>query len=93
MSIKTIYVCDNCGAEQHTPDQFWNVGVNAELVNYPFKNDKFVQSKMLQVCRPCLESFGIYVQNKPNEPEKPIPTTAELLVKLISQISVEAINE
>lgn len=93
MSIKTIYVCDNCGAEQHTPDQFWTVGVNAAPVNYHFKNDEFVQGKKLQVCRPCLESFGIHVQKKPNEPEKPVPTTAELLVQLISQISVKAVNE
>ena len=93
MSIKTTYICDNCGAEQNTPDQFWTVGVNATPIRYPFKTDEYVNGKILQVCRPCLESFGIHVQKKPSEPEKPVPTTAELLVQLISQISVEAVNE
>ena len=88
--IKTSYVCDNCGAEQSTPDQFWTVGVNAAPVNYAFKNDEYVNGKKLQVCRTCLESFGIHVQKKLNEPEKPTPTTAELLVQLLSKIAMEA---
>lgn len=67
MSVKTIYTCDKCKGEQETDDQFWSVGVVARA-DYNKKLDTgyttYVSNMSMQVCRPCLESFGIHVTKK-----------------------------
>lgn len=80
MSKKVIYKCDKCGAEQETSGQFWTVGVKASP--YDFSRDLFVSDKhVMEVCRPCLESFGIHVQAKPkDQPQPPTPPTLEELI-------------
>lgn len=88
MSYKTIYTCDKCGKEQLTMDQFWTVGVSANCATYPATN--FVTGKFLQVCRPCLESFGIHVQQRPaNVPPAPEPPSLEDLIREIVRRATE----
>lgn len=83
MSIKTIYKCDKCGSEQESNNQFWTVGVTANCSNYASRD--FVAGKSMQVCRPCLESFGIHVQHKQDEPAQQPPTLEELILEIISR--------
>lgn len=88
MAIKTIYTCDNCGNEQEKPDQFWVVGVNAtHILSAP--NKEFVSGKHMQVCRPCLESFGIHVQKKPDHEQNPpqIPSVEDLIREIVQRCS------
>lgn len=82
MSIVTIYKCDKCGCEQHTSDQFWTVGIIADHFQYSSRRN-FVKDMNIQVCRPCLESFGIHVMTKP-EPEHRKPTVEDLIGEIIS---------
>ena len=85
--IKTSYICDRCKAEQPTDDQFWKIGVFAAPVAAPlysyFKSE--VANRSLQVCRPCLEYFGILVQKKPNEVSTLIHTTEDILLELLER--------
>lgn len=85
MAVKTIYTCDKCGSEQDSSDQFWTVGVSANCATYPA--DWFVTGKSLQVCRPCLESFGIHVQKKPEHAESPptIPSVEDLIREIMQR--------
>ena len=78
MSIKTIYTCDKCGNEQATQEQFWTVGVTANCGLNAHKY--FVAGMSMQVCRPCLESLGIYAQKREDEPDAPKPPTLEELI-------------
>ena len=86
--IRTIYKCDKCGNEQDTPAQFWTVGVTANHALY-VGND-FVNGKSMNVCRKCLESFGIHVQTKPDDPKHVEPPTLEDLIIEIVQRAVGA---
>jgi len=84
MATKHICICDKCGNEQETTDQFWTIGITATHGLYT-SND-YVAGKSMQVCRPCLESFGIHVQKKPQEAEQPkIITTEELIRELVAR--------
>lgn len=87
MSVKTIYICDKCQNEQPTAEQFWTVGVSANVHTYV--GDHFVEGKSMQVCRPCLESFGIYVRQKPNDATPPPapPTVEELIREIVARCS------
>ncbi len=89
MSITTIYKCDKCGAEQNTPNQFWTVGVVAKHGHDPYQwSDSFTDHKVMQVCRPCLESLGIFVNPREKAPEN-TPVTIEALIR---EIINETIN-
>lgn len=83
--IKTIYKCDKCGNEQDNEEQFWAVGVTAELVKYVDK--MFIAPKIsIQVCRTCLESFGIHAKPKPeNLEQEKLPTIEELIVEIVQR--------
>jgi len=90
MSVIVIYKCDKCDAEQKTQEEFWTVGVTA--LPYIGTTNTFVQGKSMQVCRPCLESFGIYVQKKqPHELVIPMPPTLEDLIVDLVQRTVDNI--
>ena len=86
--IKTPYICDRCKAEQPTDVQFWKLGVFAAPVAAPsytyFKAE--VANRSLQVCRPCLEYFGILVQKKSNEAPPSTRTTDDILLELLARI-------
>ena len=85
MSIETFYICDKCGKKQTDNKQFWTVGVSARPDVHP--SNHFIEGKYLHVCRPCLESFGLYVQKKPEHEINPpkIPTVEELIVEIIQR--------
>lgn len=85
MSRKVIYTCDKCGAEQLTHEQFWTVGVQANHFGATVGPYDFVDGKKLEVCRPCLESFGIHVTTKKNEPQPKPPTVEELIREIIER--------
>jgi hypothetical protein len=85
MSIKTIYICDKCGAEQFSEEQFWTVGLWAacsatRTTAYP---NEYVADKRVHVCRPCLESFGIHVRVKDGVDPAPSPTIEELIREIL----------
>ena len=82
--ITTIYKCDKCGNEQDTDEQFWTVGITARTKWHRDMNDVV---KSIHVCRPCLESFGIYVQKKKDEPLPEPPTVEELIREIIARCS------
>lgn len=86
MSIKTIYTCDKCGGEQFSSQQFWTVGVWAtcSVVISPTTTGEKIEDKRIQVCRPCLESFGIHVKVTAGENISP-PTTEELIREIIER--------
>ena len=86
MSVKTIYTCDKCKAEQETVNQFWTVGVTATH-GCSDSSREFVKNKHMQVCRPCLESLGLYVQIKPEHKASPprIPTVEELIREIVER--------
>jgi hypothetical protein len=87
MSVKTLYTCDKCGSVQETADQFWTVGVAANHGVHSEARNLYVKDKHVQVCRPCLESFGIHVRQKPSDPPKPqLPTVEELIREIISLV-------
>jgi len=86
MTVRTIYQCDKCGKEQGTPEQFWNVGVFAHT------NDSWVAGRKeavgnhkIQVCRLCLESFGIYAKKAPDAAPIAHPTTEELIREIVER--------
>ena len=89
MTIKVTYICDKCGAEQPTINQFWTVGVAVKSGNSaPIDqfNDSFVPGKSIQVCRPCLESFGLYVSPKKKQNPDYNPPSIEDLFREIIEI-------
>lgn len=87
MSIQTIYKCDKCGTEQATSTQFWTVGVVATYHGFHMGNKDYADGKSMQVCRPCLESFGIHVMQKQEENEVKPPTLEELIREIIQRCS------
>ena len=84
MSITTIYKCDQCGKEQFDKKDFWELAV-VYRTDYVSWNPDRSDLKM-QVCRPCLETFGIVIE--PKEPPIAQPMTIE---DLIYEIANQAI--
>lgn len=83
MTITTNYKCDKCGAIQDTPVQFWEVGVYARVVNTTFTANlgTKVSSKFeMQVCRQCLEMFGIHPTKQTEQMDNYNPPTLEDLI-------------
>jgi len=89
MSVKTIYTCDMCKKEQYNNTQFWIVGVVAYIFNS--NPGSYIQPQhKLQVCRPCLETLGVYVQKRKIEEKQPeVPTIEELIKGLIDDSFAE----
>lgn len=90
MSQKTIYTCDKCKAEQVTlgewPEQWWTVTVAANCANYT--DTRYSSAHVnIQVCRPCLELFGIHVSKRPDSiaPAPKLPTIEELIVEIVQR--------
>ena len=80
MSITTIYKCDKCGNEQASDWQFWHVGITIFTQHI----SKYTEQE-IDVCQPCLESFGI---NVPDEKVKtlPPPTVEDLIREIITLV-------
>lgn len=94
MSITIIYTCDKCGSEQEKPEQFWQIGVVTKQagLNVPTLKggnyETFTTGKSLQICRPCLESFGIFAQKKEGIEQPEPPTTEELIVDILDRCGI-----
>lgn len=85
MAIKHIFKCDKCGAEQSTPEQFWTIGVFATLHSQGIRNpSETVKDKAIQVCRNCLEAFGIHRQASNPAALTPMPTIEDLVRQIIA---------
>lgn len=91
MSVRTIYTCEKCGREQETSEQFWKIGVVVQSYNSrPDSSTTFVERpRRLEVCRPCLQSFGIFCHPKPGDPAPvPEPTIEDLIVDLLARVGI-----
>jgi len=84
--ITTIYKCDKCGNTQKTPEQFWRVGVVVNIVTSKLYNVLYESSPhTMQVCRDCLEHFGIHPQKKTIEsPTYNPPTLEDLIIEIVN---------
>lgn len=89
MTITTIYKCDKCGAEQAIPSmdspvQFWQVKISSR----PYPLQQFqpygTAPVTINVCRPCLESFGINVTKQKDKPAPPPPSVEDLIREVIA---------
>ena len=87
MAITTTYKCDKCGKEQNTREQFWTVGVSASCSQATSKYD--APYFKMEVCRACLESFGIYAQKvKEPEQQQKTPTLEELIIDIVMNAEI-----
>jgi hypothetical protein len=85
MSVRTIYKCDKCGAEQDESEQFWKVMISAQIINYYGSS---YPVKDIQVCRPCLESFGIHDQRPVAVKETaPAPSVEDLIRQIMEMVT------
>lgn len=84
--IKTTYICDKCGQEQDKREQFWALGVWASHTGG--YHESVVEHKLsIQVCRPCLESFGVHVQKETKAAPAYVERTIEdILRELIERV-------
>jgi hypothetical protein len=85
--IETRYICDRCSSISYSDEQFWKLQVTAQSGRLSVAHNAGVE---MQVCRPCLESIGIYVQPetkaKPGYVER---TTEDILRELINRVTPE----
>jgi len=90
MSTTTIYKCDKCGEVQPNNGQFWTVGIKAQCQGGGYSGDYKTawyigdQYKM-EVCRACLESFGIYAKKREAQPAQPAPSLEDLIREIVRQ--------
>lgn len=93
MSKKTIFTCDKCGHEQDTDNQFWTVSVGFVYGTgtVGFGNG----AKSLQVCRPCLEGFGLVPQTDVKKTsEAKTPSVEDLIREILGHfVTAEALND
>ena len=82
--ITTIYKCDKCGNEQNNNNHFWTVGITATTSQ---SSSGTFPIKSMNVCRLCLESLGVYVTKKADEPLPAPPTVEELIREIIARCS------
>ena len=84
MAVKTTYTCDKCKKVQEEKGDLWHVGISvncgkpASYTNAPLR---------MEVCRPCLESFGIYMKDKDTGSivTDPIPTLEALIEEIVQR--------
>ena len=83
--IKTTYICDKCGGEQESREQFWSIGVWASHTG-GYSEGVQEHKKSIQVCRPCLESLGVHVlAETKKKPEYVERSTEDILRELIQR--------
>lgn len=83
MAYKMLYTCDKCGDTSESSVQFWTIGITANCS--VFASNQMVADKSLNVCRPCLESFGVHVIVRKDEPVKETPTIEQAIVEIIQR--------
>jgi len=55
--IETTYTCDRCNNTQNTPHQFWTLGYDYRHTGKSLFTP--AEGNSIQVCRGCLEGFGL----------------------------------
>ena len=86
MSTKMIYTCDKCGAEQLDGSQFWTVAVSAHEGLHADDTYHRVNKMSIQVCRVCLEGFGIHAQAETKaKPEYNPPSLEDLIREIVTR--------
>lgn len=85
MAIKYLRTCDKCSSVVDDKDQLWAIKILPVCYSGIQAPDMLFNSPTmkLDVCRPCLEGFGINVTTKPNVPVKPHPTIVEAIQEMI----------
>lgn len=86
--ITTTFKCDKCKGEQSDQKQFWTLGVG--YAHYPTK-PVIGQTLSIQVCRPCLESFGLLANPAVKPPSPPPPTTEDLIIEVLARCGIEPV--
>ena len=87
MTVTVEYKCEKCGHVQSTPEQFWELLVHVEHYPNGDRVNKWQTPKFkMQVCRPCLESFGINVQKKAEGPTPVYPTIEDLITEIVQSV-------
>jgi len=84
VSVKIEYRCDRCGAVQESSEQFWTVEVIA--TGHGEQRRSYGNNGRIEVCRPCLEGFGIHVRPKPDAASTPPPPSLEEMIREICQL-------
>lgn len=90
MSVRTIYTCDKCGSEHDSAKGFWRVGIMASPYDRPSSYTTTTTGAEMQVCRPCLESFGIFAKKKEIEDGRREPTLEEKIIDILNHLGVHA---
>lgn len=85
MSVTVTYKCDKCGKEQYSPQQFWE----ARIGHRHLASTNWCESKSIQVCRKCLENFGLVPKIETKEDNVPLPTIEELIREILVRCGVE----
>jgi hypothetical protein len=87
MGINIIKTCDKCGVVVKEKEQLWTVGITANCggtnASPSSRLNPYVTNMSMEVCRPCLESFGIHVQHKK---DMPLPSEQPTLEDRIREI-------
>ena len=84
MAIKTDYSCDACLASQNTKKQFWEVGVAVRCHDGPQYTLNY--HRKMDLCRNCLEAFGIYVSEETKKsPEYQPPSLEDMIIQIVQQ--------
>ena len=90
--ITTTYKCDNCGHEQKTREQMWDIGVSLRPNGgYPGllssgPPSPYEKPKPEELwCRECVEKLGLLPANggAPKEDTEPEPPTLEDMIRQI----------
>lgn len=101
MSVKTIYKCDRCGAEQETPTQFWKVGVAIKAYD---SNQPLTPSWLYHKdsgyshqgwCRKCVDALCLIAappQLKDAEVSVPPPSLEERMMAILGEIVEVAVE-
>jgi len=96
VSVTTIYTCDRCGTEQNSSQNFWVIGIAAHHSVYKSLTEReFIRDMSMQVCRPCLEHFGVHVISRPDPKSeaKEEPTLEQRIVDLIADIARREVQQ
>ena len=87
--ITTTYKCDNCGHEQPTKEQMWEVVVYCTHMNSsPIKREfNWVPSSSPMWCRKCVDKLGLLGNWKPEEifPVQTAPTLEDKIRAIIQE--------
>ena len=82
--ITTTYKCDKCQKVQMTPEDFWEMHLRTNPAMTGGRSS--VPQRTLQVCRRCLEDFGLVpIRTKREEPVPAKPTVEELIREMVER--------